>query len=195
MKNILSSFLAIVYLSIQAFAQDTLKMNTTEPVLVSAKNKVYVFMPADSLAADSVVVVNSKAYFKLVQDKQSCKTFINLYQMYQQRVSTGDKEVQGLIDSYEVIIKTKDSSYTTLLHEYYSLNSLLTSSINQTESAIIISKNSLDTLSQSLAVISEENKGLKEDLSTMKQQTNKNKWRYGLAGLAVGILLGILIMH
>jgi hypothetical protein len=152
-------------------------------------------MPADSLAADSVVVVNSKAYFKLVQDKQSCKTFINLYQMYQQRVSTGDKEVQGLIDSYEVIIKTKDSSYTNLLHEYYSLNSLLTSSINQTESAIIISKNSLDTLSHSLAVISEENKGLKEDLSTMKQQTNKNKWRYGLAGLAIGILLGILIMH
>ncbi len=198
MKKSIVFSITLFCLSILAHAQDTIKIKNLEPKLLSSRNnKVYFFMPAadDTLNTDSVVVVNSKAYFKLVQDKQSCKTFINLYKMYQQSVSKGDAEVQGLIESYEVIIKTKDSSYTALMHEYYSLNSLLSASINQTESAILISKNSLDELSRSMDAIKEENEGLKTDLSTMKQQNNKNKWRFGLAGLGVGLLLGILIMH
>ena len=195
MKKLFTALSVLLCVSLHTQAQDTIRMNTKDPVLVSAKNKVYIIVPADTLGADSVVVVNSKAYFKLIQDKQSCKTFINLYQVYQERVSTGDKQVQSLIDSYEVIIKTRDSSYTTLLQEYYSLNSLLSSSITQTESAILISRSSLDTLSRSLQTISEDNKLLRKDLTIMKQQNNKNKWRFGLAGLGIGLLVGILIMH
>lgn len=188
-------FVSILMFSTCVYAQDTIRVDNTKPSVLPSANKVYIFIPSDTATSDSIVVVNSKAYFKLIQDKQTCKTFISLYQLYKQKVGKGDVEVQGLIESYEVIIKTKDSSYTVLMEEYYTLNGLLSSSINQTEEAILISKNTLDTLSLSLKTITAENKYLRADLTSMKQQNNKNKWRYGLVGLAAGIFIGILLIH
>jgi len=188
-------FISLTFLCIRALAQDTIKTPDKQPVLLSAENKLYFFMPADTSGRDSVIVLPSRIYWKIMQDKESCKTFINLYQIYHQRVSKGDTDAQGLIDSYEGIIKTKDSAYAVLFHEYYKLNSLLSSSIDQTEASIKISKNTLDTLSQSLQVISDQNAHLKRDLQIMKTQNNKNKLRFGLIGLAVGIVIGILLMR
>jgi|GEM_PF-3174954 hypothetical protein len=188
-------FICLLVSGIRTFAQDTIKTIDKQPVLLSAENKLYFFIPADTSGRDSVIVIPSRLYWKLMQDKESCKTFINLYQVYHQRVSKGDTEVQGLIDSYEGIIKTKDSAYTVLFHEYYKMNSLLSSSIDQTEASIKISKNTLDTLSQSLQVISDQNAHLKTDLQTMKSQNTKNKLRFGLAGLVLGVVIGILLMR
>ena len=188
-------FIPLLFIYVYASGQDTVNVTDKQPVLLSTENKLYFFTPADTLKKDSVIVAPSRIYFKLIQDKESCKTFINLYQIYQQRVSKGDAEVQGLIDSFEGIIKTKDSAYTVLFHEYYKLNSLLTSSINQTEASITISRNSLDTLSHSLQMISDQNMHLKTDLQTMKAQNAKNKLRFGLIGFTAGIIIGILLMR
>ena len=194
MKHILI-IICFTFTCFQALAQDTVKVTRKHVALLSVKNKLYYFMPEDSLQTDSVIVVNGKVYFKLMQDKESCKTFIDLYYIYQKRVAKGDADVQGLIDSYEGIIKTKDSSYAVLFHQYYKLNSLLTSSINETERSVNISKNALDTLSSSLHVISDQNNALNKDLKIMKAQNNKNKLKFGLGGLILGLVIGLLLVH
>jgi hypothetical protein len=184
---------SLVY-TISLFAQDTIRYDFSKPILLSSKPGLYYIYPSDSTSKDSAIIVSSKLYFKLIQDKQSCVTFINLYQMYKNQVNTGDKEVSDLINSYENIIKTKDSSYTQLLKEYYILNGLLTTSIRQTETTINLNRNTLDTLSKSLEIMEDQNKELRSNLDVMKKQQNRNKLFFGAGGVAIGFLFGLLLL-
>src|SRR3954469_8427461 len=125
MKSILKySIIVVICLSFVLItkAQDTLTVDCQKPVFLDVKSGIsYVNIP-DSSSCDSFLVVRTDQYFKLVKDKQACKTFIQLYQMYKNQVKSGDAEVGEIVDSYESIIKTKDSAYAVLFKEYYTLN-------------------------------------------------------------------------
>lgn len=194
MRKILSSIVLYFIGVMGVIAQDTLKYDFNKPIVLSSNPGLYYILPVDTTQKDSAIVVSSKLYFKLIQDKQSCVTFINLYQVYKQKVSSGDKEANDLIQSYESILKTKDSSYAQLLKEYYVLNSLLSTSIRQTESTIVLNKNTLDTLSKSIEIVEKQNVELRTDLSTMKRQQNRNKLFFGAGGVAIGFLLALILL-
>lgn len=194
MKSI-GLFIYTLFLFHSAFSQDTIRLQTRKPQALSAVSRLYFFVPSDHETIDSIIVINSNAYYSLIQDKQACATFTQLYQMYKKRIGEGDVKVQELIKGYEVIIQTKDSSYTTLLKQYDAERALTTKSIQQTTETLHICRSSLDSINTSLNSIEQENNLLKQDLKTIKKRHNTQKWSFALVGVSIGILVGLLLMH
>jgi len=186
-------FIYTLLLFHSAYSQDTIRIHTTKAYALSARQKLYFFIPANNDHIDSVVVLNSNAYYLLLEDKQACASFMNVYQLYKKRISEGDSKVQALIQGYEVVIQTKDSSYASLLKQYDALNALTSTSIQQSNETIRICRNSLDSLSTSLNTIQQVNTILKKDIKTMKKQHHIQKWGFALVGISIGILIGVLL--
>lgn len=189
----LSLLLFSLLLFHSAFAQDTLHIHSKKIYTLSAKSKIYFFIPATNDQIDSVIVINSKAYYALIQDQDACATFMNVYELYKKRISEGDSKVQALIQGYEVIIQTKDSSYASLVKNYDALNIITSKSIQQSNTMLHICKSSLDSLNTSLNTIQQENTILKKDIKTMKKQHHIQKWSFAIIGVSIGILIGILL--
>jgi len=188
-------FIFILLSFYSAFSQDTIHIYSNDVHVLSARQKLYFFMPVNNDRTDSVIVLNSKAYYSLIEDKQACVTFTHLYQLYKKRIGEGDAKVQQLIRGYDVIIQTKDSSYTTLLKQYDAERALTTKSIQQTTETLRLCRNSFDSLNTSLNRIQQENTILKQDIETMNKHHKTQKWSFAIAGCAIGLLVGILLTH
>ena len=178
-----------------AFAQDTIHMHTHDIHVLSSQQKLYFFVPSNNDNTDSVVVINRAAYYDMQRDNQACSTFVHLYQLYKTSVHAGDLKVQRLINGYEVVIQSKDSSYTALMKQYEALHELNNKSMQQTTSTIRICRSSLDSLATSLNILQQENSLLQKDLTVLKKQHRKQKWGFALGALAAGLVIGILLVH
>ena len=193
MKKIIFAIFIISF-SYHIQAQDTIRVRCDTISVVRLLSPAFTYIRIEKKDnCDSVYVVDKQYYLKILREQTACRSFVDLYRFYREQIKAEDQEVGEIIDGYEKIIKVKDDAYNTLIHEYYTLNGLMDSTISKSDQAISISKQSLNSLEGSLNTISASNEQLRNDLKELNKAHNKTKWLFGAGGFAIGLITGFII--
>jgi hypothetical protein len=102
---------------------------------------------------------------------------------------------KALKENYEERIDAQDKAFNKLYKDYIKLDSVSRNVITETRTSLIQVNNTLSKAGEDLASVDTKMGEIKKTINEQRKQSFFDKILYGTGGVAVGVLVGLLIVR
>jgi hypothetical protein len=176
---------ALLATSLNGLAQDdskTIVLNDTfcffshKPLPFTAGTKIY-------SQCDTMYIINKHRYvlYEKAADVIREKKYVNACNV--------------LIQNYEDRLQAQNKAFNQLYNNYIKLDSVSQRTISDTKNSLIQVNNTIASAQNNIVVVDKKMDDLKKTINQQRRQSFFDKILYGLGGVAVGILGGLIIAN
>ncbi|HVD99083.1 MAG TPA: hypothetical protein VNB90_12825 [Cytophagaceae bacterium] len=184
MKKIFILFLALFAFQNTIQAQDNKTIILSDTFCVSTqKPKPLVPGMLVGTTCDTLYIINKHRYqlyeqaAKVIRDKKYMSTCDVVIQNYEQR------------------LQAQNIAFEKLYHDYIALDSISQSTITQTKNSLVQVDGKLAGVQDGIGNVDQKIGDIQKTLNAQRRKSFFDKILYGVGGIAVGILGGLIIAH
>jgi hypothetical protein len=100
-----------------------------------------------------------------------------------------------LVQNYEDRIQAQNKAFTSLYNNYIKLDSISQKTITDTRNSLVQVNNTLISAQTNIGVVDKKMDGLKDTINQQRRKSFFDKIIYGVGGVALGILGGIVLVN
>jgi hypothetical protein len=184
MKKILVFILLTA--SFTSMAQDdSTKVVTLSDTFCISNQKPLMFLPGTKMYSlcDTLYIINKHRYqlYEKAADIIRDKKYVNTCNM--------------LIQNYEERLEAQNKAFYKLYGDYIKLTNLSQKTISETKNSLIQVNNTITSAQNNIVVVDKKMDELTKTINHQRKQAFMDKILYGIGGIAVGVLGGLLIAN
>lgn len=100
-----------------------------------------------------------------------------------------------LVQNYETRIQEQNKAFTALYNNYIKLDSISQNTITESKNSLVQVNNTLTSAQTNIGVVDKKMDDLKETVNRQRRQSFLDKIIYGIGGVALGIVGGIVLVN
>jgi len=155
---------------------DTFCFSNHKPLPFVAGTKIYTL-------CDSLYIINKHRYvlYEKAADIIRDKKYVNTCNV--------------LIQNYEDRLQAQNQAFNNLYRDYIKADSISQKTINDTKNSLIQVNNTITSAQNNIIGVDKKMDDLKKTINEARRKSFMDKIMYGVGGIAVGILGGLILAH
>ncbi len=184
MKKII--FLLLLTSSLSTMAQDdSTKMVTLSDTFCISNQKPFMLLPGTKVYSlcDTLYIINKHRYmlYEKAADIIRDKKYVNVCNL--------------LLQNYEERLETQNKAFHKLYADYIKLTNISQRTISETKSSLIQVNNTITSAQNNIVTVDKKMDELTKTVNKQRKQSFIDKILYGIGGIAVGAIGGLLIAN